>query len=216
MRKSTAATPPDDDVEFAHSVIDLYKWELSDKKQAYAGKLSRDVRRVAYGLVLIRQLLDEKMRSLSGAPDIAASGIREAYGILDHLTTGLDHPIATHIAGIRSKDFRPHKVSIAEIGSLAQAVVVGAMRAVARSEKTTEAAARRAIVNKFAGSEYAFTEAQIKGWHYKFDGTKDGLPDAICNEILRAAEAGNQTALNIGAHFISGYWAVPFPRLEKV
>jgi hypothetical protein len=75
--------PPDDPGDFAKAVNDLYRHEV-ERTSKPPQNLSLEVRRSAFGLALIRQLLDQHTKSNHLSAYLPASGIREAYGILYH------------------------------------------------------------------------------------------------------------------------------------
>src|SRR5512132_3066432 len=61
------------------------------------GEESRDVRRVAFGLVALRRLVE---REIAATPlyDLSAKGLIEAAEILEALTTGFQHPVHDYLA----------------------------------------------------------------------------------------------------------------------
>jgi hypothetical protein len=77
---------PDDDLpgdpgEFAKAVIDLYRHAVECNPKPFHGNISLKVRRAAFGLALIRQLLDQYAKSMHLSADMPVSAIRDAYGI---------------------------------------------------------------------------------------------------------------------------------------
>ena len=94
MNKKLDNVSPTNPGDFAEAVCALYKHSTKRESEPFRGNVSIEVRRAAFGLALIRNLLDACARSISLSADIPASGIREAYAILDHLTAGRKHPIS--------------------------------------------------------------------------------------------------------------------------
>ncbi|MFO1102475.1 MAG: hypothetical protein U1E20_06200 [Methylocystis sp.] len=218
MADKKITTPaPEDKGDFARSVVKLYKWAISDQSQPPPGKPDREVRQCANGLALIRKLLDQHMKAVTPlSDDIAASGMREAYGILDYLTTGKTHPIAKHIAGIRSA-FRPNRQSPDELGKLSHIVVVGTVRAVQAEHlmkegvELKESVALRLCVAKFENSGFEFTADTIRGWSNAFKRENEPGPDAFATDILKRAKLAESTALDEGLKLYLQYFAVAVP-----
>jgi hypothetical protein len=90
------------------AVYDLFKYLRDNHDAKYKGIIDSDASKSAYGLAFIYRLLVEYMKMNTATDTYASIGLTEAIGILDYLIMGTDHPIAKHIAGIRSPDFRKH------------------------------------------------------------------------------------------------------------
>ena len=101
MSKNTEDSLPSDPGEFASSVIKMYDYLLGDRTHPFKGNTAREVRQVAFGLNLIRAMLDDFVKGRD-SEEMPRSGVREAYAILDHLTSGHKQPVSAHIKGIRS------------------------------------------------------------------------------------------------------------------
>lgn len=96
------------DITNSKAVYDLFKHLRDNRHTKYEGIINGDVRKSAYGLVFLNRLLVEYMKMNTDTDTYASIGLTEAIGILDYLIIGTEHPIAKHIAGIRSPDFRKH------------------------------------------------------------------------------------------------------------
>jgi hypothetical protein len=121
--------PIDGDGNFAAAVIKLYNHARSGARP-FDGNASDDVRRVAFGLALIRDLVEEHARTITFSAHIPSSAIGEALSIIEHLTTGREHPVSRHIRGIHSGRFRPQHASVTHVQRFRQYVFVGLVRAV--------------------------------------------------------------------------------------
>jgi len=97
-----------EEANFAEGCVTAYRMILGYEK--FDGhQPAEDVRQVAIGLALIRELLDGFVASMTESAAMPGSGIREAYAIIDHLTSGRAHPVAKHISGLKSARFRPNR-----------------------------------------------------------------------------------------------------------
>jgi hypothetical protein len=216
MGKTPENVPPTDPGAFAAPVNALYRRAIKGKFEPFQGNKSSEVRRAALGLALLRQLLDQHTKSLSLSAGMPASGIREAYGILDHLTTGKQHPISKHIHGIHSGQFRPQHVPVNAIEQEARKIVVAVVRAYARAAGVTPHYARQVVVEAAEKIGCKFTNDQIKKWDDRFrkpDGVDDAHaspdvgPDCWAEKLSEAGEA--QKVLAVGVTWIWKWWAVP-------
>lgn len=209
MNKKSDDVLPENPGKFAKAVNDLYRHAVECKPEPFQGNVSLEVRQAAFGLALIRQLLDQHAKSIYLSADMPGSGIREAYGILDHLTTGRDHPISKHIKGIHSGAFRPQHAEVNSIERFGQKIIVGLVRAYMAATGAKQAEALRQAVNaaKKAGSD--FTAEQIRGWDKKFTRETDRGPDYLAAELSKKGDP--QLILDLGATWIWKWWGVPMP-----
>lgn len=210
--------PPKQDLdrgEFAQAVIKLYRWNISAKAPdaPFAGDTRLEVRRCANGLALITQLLDDYMlkNTLVGA-EIAAAGVGDAYAILDHLTSGRDHPIAKHIKGLHSGTFRPQHAPANKHDRLVQRIVVGAVLAIQAHDEPGQNAAIKKLVENLeqAGVEGYPTAGQVKSWYHAL--RSDDGPRAYAGEILKRATACQTSPLQEGVWMIFEHTGVAVPR----
>jgi hypothetical protein len=209
----THPDPEPDDGDFARAVIGLYKRNLSAElqKRPFSGAASREVRQCANGLALMRQLLDDFMRrnTLTGA-DIEASGVGDAYAIIDHLVTGKAHPIAKHIRGLGAGGIRFARMPPNDFERLTQRIAVGAVRALQWSEAIGLRAATRAIADGLGqrGHDFRPTAGQIRAWHYAFEGDADPGPDTFAGEIIKRSEIRETSPRDEGLRLIIEYTGV--------
>jgi hypothetical protein len=124
--------------------------------------------------------------------------------VLDHLTTGRDHPIARHINGIHSGAFRPQHAPINAIEQEAQKIVVAVVAAYAKSANVSQRVALKAIILAAAKGECHFTSDQIKGWKRKF---RNDRGPAIWEAKLNEAP----DVFGVGISWIWKWWGTPMP-----
>jgi hypothetical protein len=191
MSKIRIISPNDDD--FARKVIDLYRHATKHPGKPYLGDQDLDVRRVALGLTFMKQLLDEHSKRPHKLADIPETAIAEAYGILIHLTTGSDHPIARHIKSLRTR--RPQNAPANAIDKARQANIVGVVRAYAAVANVADRAAVRKVAETLHGTDAAVTEAQLRGWHVRSDELADKFASHLLS--LAAPDAGKVLSLGI-------------------
>ena len=212
MNKKLDNVSPTNPGDFAEAVCALYKHSTKRESEPFRGNVSIEVRRAAFGLALIRNLLDACARSISLSADIPASGIREAYAILDHLTAGRKHPISRHIDGIHSGKYRPQHAPGNAIEREGQKIVVGVVRAYMIAACVLESEALRKTIAAAAERECNFTVDQIKGWSKKFSQENDQGPDYYAATLSKAGDAPQILAL--GATWIWKWWGAPMPPTE--
>jgi hypothetical protein len=201
MSKVKIFAPNDGD--FARKVIGLYRHAVARPGETYPGNQDLDVRRVALGLALMRQLLDEHSRRPHRLADIAESGIAEARGILAHLTTGEDHPVARHIVSLRTR--RPQNAPANAIDKTRQANIVGVVRAYGVVANVPESVAIRKVVQALKGTELDMSEGQVRNWHNR----TDQLADKFASHLLSLAAPDPGRVLALGVTHIMCLSGVP-------
>lgn len=203
--------PPENADDFAAAVIKLYDHAVKGKgdPEPIAGNQSREVGEVAFGLAFLRQLLDEYAKRPHVLADIPESGVASAYGILDHLTTGNNHPIARHIKGIRSGRFRPGHAPANSVERARQAVIVGLVRAIQSFSGIIQSEAIRKAVEAAQIGGVALKEAQIRNLDNRFRTEGNSLPDIFESTFLRGGASSIDRMLALGTHHISALWSVP-------
>jgi hypothetical protein len=207
---------PDDPGEFAIAVNKLCDYLAGNRTRKFRGNAAPEVRRVAFGLMLFRDLLDNYRKSLTIA-DISATGIREAYAILDHLKTGRQHPISKHIVGIHSDRFRPQRAPAGGIEIEGRKVVVGVARAYALVAGITPNRARTEVANAARAGGIRFTNGMIRQWDDRFrrpDGIAEDLakadpgPEAWADLLLKISSDDPRDVLQNGMKLIACWWMV--------
>jgi hypothetical protein len=201
---------PENNGDFAAAVIKLYDHAVKKSTGPFEGNISRQVRQAAFGLALLRQLVQQHAKSIALSKDLPSSGIGEALGILDHLITGKDHPIARHINGIHSGRFRQGHPANA-IENEGRKIVVAVVRAYAKAANTSQLKARQVVVAEAAKNpDCNFTEHQIKKWDDRFRGREGAPSDGPDVYAAKLSEAGDATEiLALGLTWIWKLWAVP-------
>jgi hypothetical protein len=203
-----------DNADFAAAVIDLYKHAIRGKLAKFSGNQDREVRRVAFGLTIIRQLVERELRA-SNAPVDPATPLIEGLAIIDALTGGRDHPIWRHIAGLRSGRFRPQNAPPNLIEELRRACVVGLVRAYAQTATASQRAAREAVIKACRFNDFEFGAEQIKRWDRTYREQQDQGPDAFANEFIKRSKTLKEPpmpedrVLRIGRDWIWRLCAVP-------
>jgi hypothetical protein len=209
--------PPTDPGEFAEAVVRLYDYLLGARTLPFKGNDAQEVRQVAFGLNLIREMLDCWVKGRDSEL-MQRSGVREAYAILDHLTTGRRHPISVHIRGIHSGRYRPSRAPVNAIEHEAQRVVVGVCRAYARSANISANAARTKVVAASRKIGIHFTKDMIKKWDDRFkrpdgveetDAKADFRSEAYAHGLLSETDRDPERVLGLGLTWISKWCAVP-------
>jgi hypothetical protein len=196
--------PPSDAGDFAAAVNKMVDWLNGPQTSRFTGNVSSDVRQVAYGLTLLRQLLDSCTKQIALSERIPTTGIKEAYAILDHLRTGRKHPISFHVQGIHSGRFRPSRAPANALEQEARKVAVGVARAYAQVARISANAARGKVVSDARELGIKFTNDAIKKWDDRFRGQEgvdgpasayDPGPDVWMSSLLRGADGDLNRAL---------------------
>ncbi|MEJ0095785.1 MAG: hypothetical protein WDN46_20970 [Methylocella sp.] len=211
-RKRRSSTKPEvtkaDHSAFAKEVERAYRIARGLQSLEAGGQPEEDARRVGTGLALINELLDAYAAKMKLSGELPGSGLRDAYGIVEHLTTGRDHPIARHILGIKTDQFRRGKMRPTGETRLAQIVAVAAVRGYAMKAGGQQAPARRAVIAQAALYKIVLTATDLKNWHDAFQVEKDIGPDVFANELVNGCSDAQQV-LELGATWIWKFWAVP-------
>lgn len=197
--------------DFSAAVIELYKWSIGPMDRPFEKAHAREARKCASGLRLIRKLLDDYMQDKPLSASFPGSGVIEAYGILDHLTSGLDHEISMHINGIHSGRYRSNTAGAGEMIILSRAVVTATALAIMESQGIGRESAIKIIVEKFKNRDFAFTAGQVLQWMRNFAKDPRSLDKAIKPEICRRAGLTNRSIIDVGLELIENYWSVDLP-----
>jgi hypothetical protein len=162
--------------EYAEAAINLYRHKMYDEPVDFGalGKLSDDDRRdanaMAAALLVIHQLLDKhaKLKQLSPA-DLPASGLTQAYDLLNALTTGRDWPpFWRFLAGLRSGK-RTQNAAPGEFESFRRSIISGfalALQEAVKREtnKDNETKAIQRVIEICQLPGVTFTVDQIRKW----------------------------------------------------
>jgi hypothetical protein len=197
----------------AQSVIDLYKLTLEGKRSK--ADWPRDVRQVALGLVVLRQLVDNYKAELAGksADWRANSAIAEADAIIEALVTGHAHPIWDHINSLRSGDFRPQHAPVTRIERQRQLCLIGAIYAYSDASAKRHAEARRIVLESVPSNDFSFTTEQVRKWMSRL-ADDPGWREYAEKIKKRAGELNSQFQLDerilaAGRELIWEMWSVP-------
>jgi hypothetical protein len=170
------------DADFASAVVELYKAAVRGDVENFSAGKGREVREVAFSLAIIRQLLD---RELEGATiDLPGKPILGALAIIDALTSGRDHPIWWHIAGLKSESFRTQNAPPSRIEELGRVIAVGLVRAYQQTANVSRREAIRAVVATCRFEDFTLREEQIKRWDRTFREQQEPGPDAFAKKFF--------------------------------
>ena len=208
MTKQTEDIAPSDPAEFAAAVNRLCAYLSGDRMRPFKGNSAREVRQVAFGLNLIREMLDSYSKKVHWARR-PATGLTEAYAILDHLETGRAHPISSHIQGIHSGKFRPQHMRVHKLEIEGRMMVTGFVRAYAQTAKVSSNAARKKAVAIAAEEGIPFTNGQVMQWERRADqyGLRKDL-EKWENEFMRLAKGEPNWLVEHGRQKIAALWRV--------
>jgi hypothetical protein len=174
--------------------------------------------------------LDREAKASNAPPD-PATPILGALAIIDALTSGRDHPIWRHIAGLKSKRFRMQNAPPNQAEQVGRIFVVGLVRAYQQTANVSRRAAIQAVIEACRFPDFEFGADQIKRWDRTFREQHEQGPDAFANHVFervkkleKAIEAGDERAkdyewftklgpdervLAIGRTRVWQMWAVP-------
>jgi hypothetical protein len=221
-------SPELSDADFASAVIKLYSAAMRGELEKFCGNQDREVREVAFPLAIIQQLLERELRAGFATADVPGTPILGALAIIDALTSGRDHSIWRHVAGLRSGQFRPQNAPPNRNEELARVVVVGLVRAYEVTANVSQHAAIKAVSKDCRFEDFAFGVEQIKRWDRTCREQQDLGPDAFANKFIEdATELGNaiqagdartarfggldagELVLAVGRKYVWRMWAVP-------
>jgi hypothetical protein len=207
--KTGAATPP----QFAADVIEAYKAAIAGKPSQR--KFDWEVRKVAFGLVALRQASNyffEKVRDDEDITRLPKSALLDAAAILDALTSGQDHPIWRHINGLKSDAYRPGRAPKAKTERLRQSIVGGLVLALHEAGKlSVRKAAERIIseIQEIQSAEISFTSDQLRKWARHNDAREHAerfIQTARSNPDKKSM---SKRIMDAGHSEIYRYWSAP-------
>jgi hypothetical protein len=189
------------------SIIELYTAAMRGELEKFSGNQDRDVREVAFVLATIRQLLERELRAGFATAGLPGTPILGGLAMIDALTSGRDHPIHRHLAGLRSGRFRPQNAPPNRMEELGRVVVVGLVRAYEVTAKVPRLAAIKAVSEACRFEDFEFGIEQIKRWDRTCREQQDLGPDAFANrfieraaELRNAIQAGDARAAQFAGH----------------
>jgi hypothetical protein len=146
---------------FAANVLELYRSALDGKGHQ---DTDPDVRRVAFGLVALRQTVDHRMQAHRKEPlRLAAGGVYEADDILAALTAGTAHPIWKYLESLRSAGERRNRPAPGQRERSIRSMMAGAVLAYEKTGTTRKAAAI-AVSEGIWTAERSFQPGQLLQW----------------------------------------------------
>jgi hypothetical protein len=189
--------------QLAADVIDIYQAAISGKL-ADRGPVDDEVREVAFGLAILRQITDHYLKKFEADPDVTrlpSSGLCDASRIIDALTTGKDHVIFRYIRGLRASRKRGDQECHEMLGGLVSAY------AKAKGQKTSIREAALAVV-EFIEPDGRFDDEQLRRWA-RMDVSR--YTERFLNEAK--ASAGDrplaEEVLKVGRLHFWRYWTTP-------
>lgn len=183
------------------------------KEVARIPEKQRDVCAVAFGFVVLRQLIDAAMGTLKFG-DPLVTELLLAADMVDALISGTAHPVHRYLneaKGLR----RLNRAPASKITEWRQGLIVGSMRTLQNDIATpmtrNKAAALLAKDISLDGIPL-FTAKQITGWDERFTARDDVLPNAVREKIVQHFETHGpttETVIQLAQRFAHVYWSTP-------
>lgn len=190
-----------DRASFSRSVIALHKHlsqvHRSNGTKRFGGRVDDDIMRVAAGLTAITRLLEIKFEEIGFGEEMTTTGLRDAFGIVEYLTTGRYHPIADHVAGLRTGYFHPQRQRAAGIDENGRALIVGAVGAFGVASGQDQAKSIRAVSDALKQQGVEVGADQIRGWGRRFKEEQHQGPAAFRSYFLERAHNDPTAILNM-------------------
>ena len=199
-----------DDAIFARAVIaihdnQIFRDAINEAVLRKTVNRWKDIYEVAAGLITLRNLADQELDRLRSEKDglhrLGKSGLRQAIGLLDALTTGTRHPIFDFVKGIQSKAFRPVRTRSNVIEKMDKDDLVGLVRAL-KAIGLKESVAIKQIVDVCKLEPADQWCRQIRDLNRR---SKDNEPDKIAATLARNPDQ----ILEIAASWAAQAFAVP-------
>jgi hypothetical protein len=169
--------------EFAAAVSNAVKANLEGTRPTNPNASHRDVRRVANGLALLKQLTDQQHAEMKARGDrnYRGTGVLDAIDILEALLTGCDHPIREHLEGLKSRRGSRPPTAFEE---WRRGLVLGIVRAL-QSTGMSERGAVDLVICKyvFRAQGFQLRAEQIRGWP-----VNEALVGAAARTFIQEAE----------------------------
>jgi hypothetical protein len=189
-------------VQLAADVIELYGATISGKLVDRPDVGDDDVRKVAFGLAVLRQMTDQFLKKFEADSDLSrlpSSGLPDASAIIDALTTGKDHVIFRYIKGLRTSRKGGADQERREM-------LGGLVRAYKKAAGVSDREASLAVV-EFIKPNGRFDDEQLRRWVRIYDVsryTEQFLNEAKANDRPLAEEV-----LKVGRLHFWRYWTTP-------
>lgn len=210
-KKDEAQYPAIDPADFATAVIDLYVHAVRGEFATFKGDDREDVRKVAFGLAALRQSVDVAISQMD-LRTFVATGMIQALGIIDALTSGRDHPIQKHISGLRTGTHRPQNAPPGVIEELGRHCAVALVREL-RKTGLNQTEALNAVISTIKSPSFSPTFETLKGWdrHSRDDPKINARQQQFAKEAdaMDASISQSERLLNSGKRWILGLWLVP-------
>jgi len=179
-----------DDAIFARAVITFHDSQIFDDPidetvlRKTADHWNR-IYEVGAGLIALRNLAERELDRLRSEKDglhrLGKSGLRQAIGLLDALTTGRRHPIYDLVRGIQSKAFRAVRTRPNVIEKMDMDDLVGLLRAL-KITGQKESVAIKQIVRVCKLEPADQWRRRIRDWNRR---SKDEAPDKVAATLAR-------------------------------
>ena len=191
-------------VQLAAEVRELYDTAISGHLGDHPDVGDDDVRKVAFGLVILRQITDQFLKKFEADPDprrIPNSGLPDASAIIDALTTGKDHAIFRYIKGLRAS--RKRRGADQE----RREMLGGLACAYAEAAGVSVREASLAVV-EFIKPNGRFNDEQLRKWVRDYDVSR------YTERFLNEAKAFDdrplaEEVLKVGRKHFWRYWTTP-------
>jgi hypothetical protein len=193
-----------DDAMFARAVITFHDSQIFDDPidEAVLRKTADrwdKIYEVGAGLIALRNLADQELDRLriekDGLHRLGKSGLRQAIGLLDALTTGRRHAIYDLVKGIQSKAFRAVRTRPNVIEKMDMDDLVGLVRAL-KAAGQKESVAIKQIVRVCKLEPADQWRRRIRDWNRR---SKDEAPDKVAATLVRNPDRILKRAANWAA-----------------
>jgi hypothetical protein len=190
-------------VQLAADVRELYDAAISGNLADHPDVGDDDVRKLAFGFAILRQITDQFLKKFEADPDprrLPNSGLPDASAIIDALTTGKDHVIFRYIKGLRASRKRGADQERREM-------LGGLVRAYKKAAAVSDREASLAVV-EFIKPNGRFTDEQLRKWVRDYDVSR------YTERFLNDAKAFNdrplaEEVLKVGRKHFWRYWTTP-------
>lgn len=198
--------------KFATEVIELYQaaTEGSALKQQ---RNNSDVRRAAFGLVALKQLVDREMLRFRSDPErLNETGILEAAAIIDALTTGREHPVWQHIKAMQSEKYRRGLTPPVDRGQRSRDMLAGLVLAYQKQANVKLAPAIDAVHKGIRSDDFSFTPGQLRQYVNRGGAAAQDFARSFLRyeaEVPKDVTDPGDRILIVGRAELSPYLSVP-------
>jgi len=172
--------------KFATDVIRICDAEIAGKLNDQELSADRDVRKVAFGLIALRQATTyflEKFKNHPNDARLPESALVDAAAILDALTTGKGHPVWDHIEALQTRKYRSGAALSVKTETMRRRMVAGLVLAYKQATGVTINKAAHTVADGIKSDDFSFNGDQLRKWVAHDDGQE------FADQFLSDAEA---------------------------